>query len=48
MSDVEWSDEDIEREVHRIEQGANAWVETEEMQLEVNRPLETVDAARLS
>ena len=48
MSDVELSDDDIEREVHRIEQGATAWEDTEEVQLEVKRPLETVVPVRLS
>ncbi len=48
MSDVEWSDEDIEREVYKIEQGANAWEDTEEVQLEVKRPLEIVVPVRLS
>ncbi len=42
------SDEDIEREVHRIEQGANAWEDTEDVQLEVERPLEIVVPVRLS
>ncbi len=48
MSDVELSDEDIEREVHRIEQGANAWEDTEEAQLEFKRPLEIVVPVQLS
>jgi hypothetical protein len=48
MSGFELSDEDIEREVHRIEQGGNAWEDTEEVQLEIKRPLETVVPVRLS
>lgn len=38
----------IKREVQRIEQGGNAWLDTEPVELEVKQPLDKVIPVRLS
>lgn len=48
MTDRDMTDEELEREIERIEETENAWEGTEEVEVDVRQPLDKVIPVRFS